>query len=167
MNKFAYVDGYHRHIWWYNSSSCITTSKPCVRRLTSLKNTMKYMLSTMLQLRATESNDGSVGLLFGIVVGGFVQSRKPCPTNTKWFQPLFRQALPSGFNNPIAVDLAGVTQPTSSIRSFSIFFRNYHNTCYLFRIMFIFDRCHHSSAAVTPIKCECQCDINDMNGVFE
>ena len=49
----------------------------------------------------------------------------------------------------------------------SVIFRNfqfYHNTCYLFNITFIFDRCRRSSAAVAPVKYKC--DSNNLRSNF-
>ena len=50
----------------------------------------------------------------------------------------------------------------------SVIFRNFQhcqNTCYLMNITFIFDRCHRSSAAVAPVKYEC--DSNNLRSTFE
>ena len=43
-------------------------------------------------------------------------------------------------------------------------FQNYRNIHYLMNITFIFDRCHCSWAAVTPVKYEC--DSKDLTGIF-
>ena len=43
-------------------------------------------------------------------------------------------------------------------------FQNYRNIGYLLNIKFIFDRCHCSLAAVTPVKYEC--DWKDLTGIF-
>ena len=45
---------------------------------------------------------------------------------------------------------------------FPIFFQNYETTGYLVNISFIFDRCHRSLAALTPVKYEF--DSTDMPG---
>ena len=37
----------------------------------------------------------------------------------------------------------------------SLIFQNHQNSAHLLSITFIFDRCHCSSAAVTPVKYEC------------
>ena len=62
----------------------------------------------------------------------------------------------------------GVTKPISSV---PLFFqvhvqgiRNYQNTSYRLKIMFMFDRCHHSLAVVTPAKYEY--DSKDLMGTF-
>ena len=57
----------------------------------------------------------------------------------------------------------GVTKAISSVPLISLFF-NIVNTGYLLNIMFIFDRCCRSSAAVTPVKY--QCDVNNITGTF-
>ena len=49
----------------------------------------------------------------------------------------------------------GVTKPIFSVPLFSRFFQNYQNTCYIYDITFIFDRCRRSRAAETPGKYEC------------
>ena len=58
----------------------------------------------------------------------------------------------------------GVTKSISSVKLISRFFHHYRNTWYLLNIMFIFDRCRHSSAAATPVKYEC--DANNLTGTF-
>ena len=43
-------------------------------------------------------------------------------------------------------------------------FQNYGNTCYLLNITFIFDRCRHSLAVVTPVNYEC--DLKNLISIF-
>ena len=52
----------------------------------------------------------------------------------------------------------GVTKPISSVPLFSEFFQYYQSTRYLLNITLIFDRCHRSSAVVTPVKYKCDSD---------
>ena len=56
----------------------------------------------------------------------------------------------------------GVTKAISSVPLISPIFHHCQNTGYLLNIMFIFDRCCRSSAAVTPVKY--QCDTNNLAG---
>ena len=46
----------------------------------------------------------------------------------------------------------------------SLIFQNHQNSAHLLSITFIFDRCHRSSAAVTPVKYEC--DWGDLRSTF-
>ena len=48
----------------------------------------------------------------------------------------------------------GVTKPIFSIPLFPQVSQNYQNTGYQYNMMFIFDTCHRSWAAVTPDKYE-------------
>ena len=43
-------------------------------------------------------------------------------------------------------------------------FQHNQNTCYLLNTTFIFDRCHRSKAAATPVKYEC--DSRNLTGNF-
>ena len=58
----------------------------------------------------------------------------------------------------------GVTKPISSDPLISPIFQHCQNTGYLLNIIFIFDRCCRTSAAVTPVKYEC--DANNLTGTF-
>ena len=54
---------------------------------------------------------------------------------------------------------------TNFLRSVNLLiFQHCQNTGYLLNIIFIFDRCRRSSAAVTPVKYEC--DANNLTGTF-
>ena len=64
---------------------------------------------------------------------------------------LSQQTLIYIFCNPGVV---GLTKAHFPLSNFSLFL-NDHNIGYLLNITFIFDRCHSSWAAVTPVKYEC------------
>ena len=58
----------------------------------------------------------------------------------------------------------GATCSISPVSRFYLVLQNYQSIGYLSNITFIFNRCHRSLTAVTPVKYEC--DSNDIVGTF-
>ena len=60
--------------------------------------------------------------------------------------------------------MVGVTKPISFVSLHSPFFQNHQSTRHLLNVTFIFDRCHHSTAVVAPVKYES--DSENLTGTF-